>query len=137
MPSNLVLKKIGAKLWLPIIVVVWGLVMLVTGFSKNFESLLAFRILLGAAEAGLFPGVSYYLTILYPRRSIQLRIGLIFSAATIAGAFGGLLAFGLAKAKSGEYQGWSFIFFVEGALTIVAGIVAYFVLSTASRRRRS
>lgn len=127
-PSNLVLKKIGAKLWLPIIVVVWGLVMLVTGFSKNFESLLAFRILLGAAEAGLFPGVSYYLTILYPRRSIQLRIGLFFSAATIAGAFGGLLAFGLAKAKSGEYQGWSFIFFVEGALTIVAGIVAYFVL---------
>ncbi len=127
-PSNLILKRIGAKKWIPIIVVAWGLVMLVTGFSKNFEALLAWRILLGAAEAGLFPGITYYLTTLYPRKNIQLRVGLFFGAATIAGAFGGLLAFGLAKAKSGDYQGWSFIFFVEGALTIVAGIVAYFLL---------
>ena len=50
-PSNLILKKIGAKKWIPIIVVAWGLVMLLTGTSKNFEALLAWRILLGAAEA--------------------------------------------------------------------------------------
>ena len=57
-PSNLILKKIGAKKWIPIIVVAWGLVMLLTGTSKNFEALLAWRILLGAAEAGLFPGIT-------------------------------------------------------------------------------
>lgn len=68
------------------------------------------------------------LTILYPRRSIQLRVGLFFFAATIAGAFGGLLAFGLAKVEAGKYEGWSFIFFVEGTLTIAVGVLAYFLL---------
>ncbi|PWY98250.1 MFS general substrate transporter [Testicularia cyperi] len=127
-PSNLILKQMGAKKWIPIIVITWGLVMLVTGFSKNFEALLAFRILLGAAEAGLFPGITYYLTTLYPRKYIQLRVGLFFSAATIAGAFGGLLAYGLARVRVGNYNGWPWIFFVEGALTIFFGVVAYFVL---------
>ena len=86
------------------------------------------RLLLGAFEAGLFPGISYYLTILYPRRRIQLRIGIFFSAATIAGAFGGLLAYGLAQVEAGNYEGWSFIFFIEGILTVVVGVVAYFML---------
>ncbi|SPO32576.1 related to TNA1 - high affinity nicotinic acid plasma membrane permease [Ustilago trichophora] len=127
-PSNLILKKMGAKKWIPIIVIAWGIVMLLTGFSNNFAALFSWRLLLGAAEAGLFPGITYYLTVLYPRKSIQLRVGLFFSAATIAGAFGGLLAFGLAKANAGKYQGWSFIFFVEGALTILVGVIAYFLL---------
>ncbi|CBQ73910.1 conserved hypothetical protein [Sporisorium reilianum SRZ2] len=127
-PSNLILKKMGAKKWIPIIVVAWGIVMLLTGFSNNFAALFSWRLLLGAAEAGLFPGITYYLTVLYPRKSIQLRVGLFFSAATIAGAFGGLLAFGLAKVQAGKYPGWCWIFFVEGALTILVGVIAYFVL---------
>ncbi|KAJ9480006.1 putative High-affinity nicotinic acid transporter (putative) [Pseudozyma hubeiensis] len=127
-PSNLILKKIGAKKWIPIIVIAWGIVMLLTGTSTNFAALFSWRLLLGAAEAGLFPGITYYLTVLYPRKSIQLRVGLFFSAATIAGAFGGLLAFGLAKVRVGATEGWQWIFFVEGALTILVGVIAYFVL---------
>ncbi|CDR87306.1 related to TNA1-high affinity nicotinic acid plasma membrane permease [Sporisorium scitamineum] len=127
-PSNLILKKLGVKKWIPIIVITWGLVMLLTGFSNNFGALFAWRLLLGAAEAGLFPGITYYLTVLYPRKSIQLRVGLFFSAATIAGAFGGLLAFGLAKVHAGAYNGWSWIFFCEGVLTILVGVIAYFAL---------
>lgn len=57
-PSNLILKKMGAKKWIPIIVVAWGIVMLLTGFSNNFAALFAWRLLLGAAEAGLFPGIT-------------------------------------------------------------------------------
>ncbi|PWN50359.1 MFS general substrate transporter [Violaceomyces palustris] len=127
-PSNLVLKKLGAKIWLPIIVVFWGLVMLFTGLVKNFEGLVAMRLLLGLFEAGLFPGISYYLTILYPRAFIQLRIGIFFSAATIAGAFGGLLAYGLSHVKTADYKGWCFIFIIEGILTVVVGVVSYFLL---------
>jgi len=127
-PSNLMLKKYGAKMWLPFIVIVWGLFMMFTGFVTNFAGLFSLRLLLGGAEAGLFPGVTYYLTTLYPRRYIQTRIGIFFSAATIAGAFGGLLAYGLARVTTGNYTGWSWIFFVEGILTVCVGILAYFIL---------
>ncbi|KAN0060715.1 hypothetical protein ACQY0O_007373 [Thecaphora frezii] len=127
-PSNIMLKKIGAKKWIPLIVLLWGLIMMVTGFSKDFASLFVLRLLLGAFEAGLFPGISYLLTILYPRHTIQLRIGIFFSAATIAGAFGGALAAGFAKVETSLLQGWSFIFIFEGILTIVVGVVAYFIM---------
>jgi hypothetical protein len=84
--------------------------------------------LLGGAEAGLFPGITYLLTTIYPRKYIQLRIGIFFSAATVAGAFGGLLAYGLSFVNTPGYGGWAWIFFVEGILTVLVGIGAYFVL---------
>lgn len=127
-PSNLLLKKYGAKIYLPIIVVLWGLVMAFTGLVKNFEGLLAMRILLGGFEAGLFPGITYHLTNLYPRKEIQFRIGIFFSAATIAGAFGGLLAYGLSFVEIGGYNRWPWIFFVEGILTVIVGVSSYFIL---------
>ena len=61
------------------------------GFVHNYTELLVTRIFLGLTEAGLFPGVSYFLTLWYRRFEINLRIALFFSAATLAGAFGGLL----------------------------------------------
>ncbi|EPQ30188.1 uncharacterized protein PFL1_02304 [Pseudozyma flocculosa PF-1] len=127
-PSNICLKRYGAKLWLPAIVICWGIIMLCTGFASGFVSLFVLRLLLGGFEAGLFPGVSYLLTVLYPRKNIQLRVGIFFSAATIAGAFGGALAAGFAKVTTSQLQGWSFIFIFEGLLTILVGVVAYFVL---------
>lgn len=62
------------------------------GFVQNFHGLLIARLFLGITEAGLFPGVSFYLTQWYKRYEINFRIALFFSAATAAGAFGGLLA---------------------------------------------
>lgn len=127
-PSNLLLKKYGAKIYLPIIVVLWGLVMTFTGLVKNFAGLLSMRLILGLFEAGLFPGITYYLTNLYPRKEIQTRIAIFFSAATIAGAFGGLLAYGLSFVEVNGYDRWPWIFFVEGILTVLVGILSYFVL---------
>lgn len=94
-------------MWLPIIMLGWGGVMVGMGFVKNFRDLLAARVFLGITEAGLFPGVSYYLTLWYRRYEINLRIAMFFSAATAAGAFGGLLA-RLINEMDGVsgYEGW-------------------------------
>ncbi|GAB1316860.1 hypothetical protein MFIFM68171_07070 [Madurella fahalii] len=86
-PSNLLLKKLRPSRWLPTIMVAWGLVMTLMGIVQGYSGLLAARIFLGVTEAGLFPGVAYYLTMWYTRGELQLRQAMFFSAASIAGAF--------------------------------------------------
>ncbi|EJD01969.1 MFS general substrate transporter [Fomitiporia mediterranea MF3/22] len=125
----LVLKKFRPSRWLPGITIVWGTVMTLMGLVKTYPQLVGTRVCLGVAEAGLFPGVVYYLTFWYPRYKLQYRVGLFFGAATIAGAFSGLLAFAIEF--MGGTQGlmaWSWIFILEGIATVVIGIVAFFVL---------
>jgi len=86
----------------------WGLVMTFMGFVHNFQGLVACRIFLGIAEGGLFPGVSYYITMWYRRHECGFRMALFFSAATIAGCFGGLLARGISEMDGiGGKAGWS------------------------------
>lgn len=75
----------------------WAICTICLGVVTNFGGLLAVRIFLGIAEGGLFPGVTYYITLWYRRHECGLRMALFFSAATAAGAFGGLLAFGINK----------------------------------------
>ncbi|KAF8629066.1 hypothetical protein AX15_003563 [Amanita polypyramis BW_CC] len=99
------------------------------GLVKNYPQLVGVRVCLGVAEAGLFPGVAYYLTMWYPRHALQMRIGYFFGAATIAGAFSGLFAYciGFMSGTRG-YLGWSWIFIIEGAATVAVGVLALFVL---------
>ncbi|RPA99629.1 MFS general substrate transporter [Choiromyces venosus 120613-1] len=128
-PSNLLLKKFRPSIWLPSIMVAWGTVMTLMGIVKNYEGLLAARFWLGVTEAGLFPGVAYYITMWYCRHEAQLRQALFFSAASVAGAFSGLLAFAIAKMDGvGGYEGWRWIFILEGILTVVVAVVAFFTL---------
>ncbi|KAJ7049979.1 MFS general substrate transporter [Mycena amicta] len=128
-PANLVLKKFRPSKWLPGITLVWGTVMTLMGLVKTYPQLVGVRILLGVAEAGLFPGVVYYLSLWYPRHMLQLRVGYFFGAASMAGAFSGLLAYGI-NFMSGiqGLEGWSWIFILEGIATVVVGIIAFFVL---------
>ncbi|KAJ6489526.1 MFS general substrate transporter [Mycena vitilis] len=136
-PANLVLKRFRPSRWLPGITVVWGTIMTLMGLVKTYPQLVGVRISLGVAEAGLFPGVVYYLSLWYPRHMLQLRIGLFFGAASLAGAFSGLLAYGI-NFMSGTrgLLGWSWIFILEGIATVFVGLLAFFILvdfpSTAS-----
>ncbi|KAG1886503.1 MFS general substrate transporter [Suillus subluteus] len=128
-PANLVLKVFRPSRWLPGINFAWGVVMTLMAFVKTYPQLVGVRICLGIAEAGLFPGVVYYLTLWYPRHMLQYRIGLFFGAATVAGAFSGLLAFGIGYMGGMEgLEAWSWIFMLEGLATIVVAIIAFFVL---------
>ncbi|KAF2795758.1 MFS general substrate transporter [Melanomma pulvis-pyrius CBS 109.77] len=129
LPSNLVLKKMSPKIWLPLLTALWGTLTMCLGFVRSFGSFVAVRALLGVAEGGLLPGMVLYLSHFYKRTELALRIGIFYTAASLSGAFGGLLARGLnAIGHTGGLEGWRWIFVVEGLLTVFIGALSYFVL---------
>ncbi|KAI0632655.1 major facilitator superfamily domain-containing protein [Trametes polyzona] len=128
-PSNLALKAISPSKWIPIIMFCWGSVMVSMAFVKSFATLLTARIFLGVTEAGLLPGVTLYLCIWYPKGQQAKRIAILSGSSSVAGAFGGLLAFAIEKMKGiGRLAGWSWIFLLEGLLTCVVAVIAYFTM---------
>ena len=106
-PWNIVLKRTTPKLWLPTITVVWGIIATLTGVVQNRAGFYAARFFLGMVEGGLFPGVVFYLSMWYVRKERQFRIAMFFSAAALAGAFGGILAYGIAHMQGvAGLDGW-------------------------------
>lgn len=91
-PCNIILKRTTPRKWLPTLTLVWGVVSTMNGVVQNDQGWLAARFFLGVAEAGLFPGVVFYLSMWYKRNEQHYRIALFFTAASLAGAFGGILA---------------------------------------------
>ncbi|KAB8075903.1 major facilitator superfamily domain-containing protein [Aspergillus leporis] len=129
LPTNLLLKKLRPSRLLPLLMIAWGIVMTLMGVVRSYAGLLTARLFLGFAEAGLYPGIAYYITLWYPRHRAQYRQALFFSAASIAGAFSGVLAYAIAKMDGvGGYAGWRWIFILEGLLTVVIALVAPFAI---------
>jgi len=127
--TNILLKRLRPSVFIPGIMVAWGLVMTFMGFAHNFSGLAAARFFLGVTEAGLFPGVNYYLSCWYKRSEIGKRSAIFFSAAALAGSFGGLLAAAIAKMKNiGGLYGWSWIFILEGLATVILGVISYWMV---------
>jgi MFS family permease len=89
-PSNVVLKLTTPRLWLPTLTLAWGIVCTLMGLTQSFTGFLVARFFLGVAEAGLLPGVIFYLSMWYKRNEQLYRISLFYSVAILAGAFGGL-----------------------------------------------
>jgi MFS family permease len=103
----------------------WGIVATLLGVTQDFPGFLAARFFLGVTESGLFPGVVFYLSMWYKRSEQHYRVALFFSAASLAGAFGGILAFGIAKMKGvADLNGWRWIFILVGYLLLV-NILSY------------
>ncbi|KND88892.1 putative transporter [Tolypocladium ophioglossoides CBS 100239] len=128
-PSNMAMKRFRPSVWIPCLMLIWGIMTIMLGLVKNFAGLLAVRCALGLAEGGLFPGINYYITMWYKRHECGLRMAIFFSAATAAGAFGGLLARGIMEMKGiGGLNGWAWIFILEGIATSIIAIVAYFMM---------
>jgi MFS family permease len=132
-PSNIILKRVGPRFWIPALVVGFGIVTIGMAFVKSYEGLLAARAILGIFEGGTFPGIAFYLSSFYKRKELLFRIGIYVSAASLAGAFGGLLAAGLSKvpewgAAGARLHQWRNIFFFEGIITVIIGSIAPFFL---------
>lgn len=128
-PSNLVLKRIGPKYWIPLLVVCWGVVSTLQGKVTSRTGLYINRAFLGATEAGILPGIAVYLTFFYKPRELQLRQALFFTGAALSGAFSGLLAAAIGKMDGMRgLHGWSWIFILEGVFTIVVGLCCIVLL---------
>jgi len=110
LPSNLVIKKFTPSRWLAFLTTAWGITATLTGVVQSYGGLIACRLVLGALEGGLFPGLTIYLTLFYTRREIALRVGYLFVSAAISGSVGGLLAYGIGfmDGTAGQ-RGWRWI----------------------------
>lgn len=128
-PSNLVLHRVGAKIWIAFLIVAWGLVSMATMFVSGSASFYALRLLLGVTEAGFFPGIIFYLTLWFPRRVRGQMLGLFYLGVPLALIVGGPLSgYLLDQHLPGGLQGWQAMFLVEGAMAAVLGVFAFWFL---------
>ncbi|KAH6880027.1 major facilitator superfamily domain-containing protein [Thelonectria olida] len=129
-PSNMGMRRFKPWIWIPTMMVAWGICCTLMGIVQNYHGLLAARAVLGLTEGGLFPGVSYYITMWYRRHECGFRMAVFFSAATAAGAFGGFLARGIMEMRGvGGLAGWQWIFIIEGLATVVVALASYKMMS--------
>ncbi len=131
-PSNIILKRVGPRFYIPGLVVGFGLVSMCTAFVNTYPQLCALRALLGIFEGGTMPGIAFFLSSFYKREELYFRVGIYVSAASMAGAFGGLLAAALSQIPpwgvGNAMHTWRNIFFFEGIVTMIIGALAPILL---------
>jgi ACS family tartrate transporter-like MFS transporter len=125
-PSNLIMERIGARLWIARIMISWGLVSAGMMFMKGTTSFYTLRFLLGLAEAGFFPGMILYLTYWFPRRDHARAIALFMTANAVAGVVGGPISGALLTLHGlGGLAGWQWLFLLEGLPAVGLGVVTF------------
>jgi MFS family permease len=131
-PSNVLLKKFGARMWIARIMISWGVISGCMIFVKGEWSFYAMRFLLGLAEAGFFPGVIYYLTLWYPSRLRSTRTAWFVAAIAVSGVVGNPISGWIMDVLSGAMKlaGWQWLFLSEGIPSILVGFLVIFYLDS-------
>ncbi|WP_018434922.1 MFS transporter [Paraburkholderia atlantica] len=123
-PSNILLQRYGAKLWLARIMLTWGLAAAGMAFVRGETSFYAMRLLLGAAEAGFFPGVIYYFTQWLPSNERGKAMAIFLSGSALASVLSGPISGGLMLIEGAGLRGWQWMFIIEGMFSVVlAGFI--------------
>lgn len=129
-PCNLACKWIGPGWFLPATTLCFGIASLGTAWVNNMAQVSVVRLILGIFEAGMLPGIAYYMSRWYRRSELVFRLSLYIVTAPIAGAFGGLLASGILKLDSfAGLTRWRMIFAIEGIITVGLAIISFFTLT--------
>jgi sugar phosphate permease len=134
-PSNLLMTRTGARIWIARIMISWGLISSALMFADSVATFYLLRFLLGAAEAGFFPGIILYLTYWYPARRRARMVALFMSGVAVAGVVGGPLSGWIMTAFAGRYglSGWQWLFLLEGLPSVLIGIWTLFYLDDGIR----
>src|SRR5580700_112107 len=131
-PSNVLLKKYGARMWIARIMISWGVISACMIFVKGQWSFYAMRFLLGLAEAGFFPGVIFYLTLWYPSRLRSSRTAWFVAAIAVSGVIGNPVSGWIMDRLTGAMNlaGWQWLFLSEGIPSVLIGICVIFYLNS-------
>ncbi|CEL02390.1 Putative Permease of the major facilitator superfamily [Aspergillus calidoustus] len=144
-PSNYFLKKLKPSRWIAFLMLSWGAVTMGLGGVHNFGQVTGLRFLLGGKpyprmfwsshltqpvmEAGLFPGLVYFLTFWYRTHERSIRVALVLASATLAGAFGGAIAYGVGHMNQVHgLSAWRWLFIIEGAPSCASAVLVWFIL---------
>ncbi len=128
-PSNLLIRRVGARRWLSRILVTWGLASMAMALTSGTVSFYALRLLLGIAEAGWYPGVIFFLSLWFPREFRARAIMLVFMGVPISAVLGNPLSGALLSLHPLlGLRNWQWLFIVEGLPTVLLGVAALFVL---------
>jgi len=128
-PSNLLLHKIGARIWIARILISWGIVAVMTGFVQNVSQLYVARFLLGLAEAGYFPGIVLYLTYWFRQREQAQAIALFLAGLPVTSILGAPVSgFILDRVHWLGVSSWRWLLILEGIPAVVCGVLTYFLL---------
>ena len=131
-PSNILLKKFGARAWIARIMISWGVISSAMMFVHSERMFYVMRFLLGIAEAGFFPGIIFYLTLWYPSRLRSTRTALFVSAIAVSGVLGNPISGAIMDMLSGTagLAGWQWLFLFEGIPSILVGFWVFFYLDS-------
>ena len=128
-PSNILMTKVGAKLWIARIMITWGLVSTGMGFIHTPNQLYVMRFLLGMAEAGFAPGIIYYISCWFPKSNRARAMSFFYMGSVLASIIGLPVSGSLLGLHGlGGVEGWRWLFFIEGVPAVVMGIVVLFYL---------
>jgi len=129
-PSNLALKKSSANRWIARIMVSWGIITACTSLVSSYAGLMVVRFLLGAAEAGFFPGMIYYFTFWFNKHERAQKIAQFYVTSLVGGVIGGISSYFILDHldDKADLKGWQWLYILQGAPTILAGITVWFLL---------
>jgi ACS family tartrate transporter-like MFS transporter len=129
LPSNLILERIGAKRWVAVLMVVWGIISCAMMFVRTTQGFYILRFLLGLAEAGFFPGIILYLKTWFPAEARARTVAWFMTAAPLSGVIGGPLSGALLGLQGRGLSGWQWMFLIEGVPAIILGGIVLFYLT--------
>ncbi|ANZ76448.1 BA75_04189T0 [Komagataella pastoris] len=127
-PSQMIGKRIGPDRWVPIQVCAWSIASGAQFWISGKKSFFALRFLTGLLEGGFIPDIMLYLSYFYTRTELPVRVGVFYCANAFSGILGSLIAIGLLKINSFGHYGWQYLFLIEGCITLIIGIAAFFIM---------
>ena len=136
-PSNLIMQRVGARIWIARIMIIWGLVSMTMLFIHSTTAFYSVRFFLGVAEAGFYPGVILYLTYWFPDKQRARTVALFATGTVIAGIVGSPLSGAILELHNkGGLEGWQWLFLLEGIPAVLMGLVVFFILPNRPQNAR-